>query len=166
MNQNLAQKELNWDNSKKHILFASNPNRIEKNFILTQEAFNLLHQKDLELHYLKDVANEQMPYYYNASDVVILTSLWEGSPNVVKEAMACNRPIVSTDVGDVKKIIKNIEGCYIVNYNADEISKFIQKSLMFMETNGRKNVEYLDEKNISKEIINIYYDLIEENKCN
>lgn len=156
ISQELAQRELGWDSTKKHILFASNPNRPEKNFELAKEAFDVIDNENLELHYLEDIPNKIMPYYFNASDVVLLTSLWEGSPNVIKEAMSCNRPIVSTDVGDVKNIIKNIEGCYIIDYDKYEISKYIQKSLAYKETNGRENISYLDEHNIAKELIKIY----------
>jgi teichuronic acid biosynthesis glycosyltransferase TuaC len=45
--------------------------------------------------------------------VVLLTSLHEGSPNIVKEALACNIPVVSVDVGDVRERIQGIEGCYL-----------------------------------------------------
>jgi glycosyltransferase involved in cell wall biosynthesis len=156
ISQDLAQRKLDWDSRKRHILFASNPNRPEKNFELAKKAFDIIDDENLELHYLEDIPNEIMPYYFNASDVILLTSLWEGSPNVIKEAMSCNRPIVSTNVGDVKNIIKNVEGCYLVDYDKYEVSKYIQKSLAYKETNGRENISYLNENNIAKELIKIY----------
>ncbi len=66
-----------------------------------------------ELHQLRGVPHEEVPTWLNASDVVLLTSLHEGSPNIVKEALACNIPVVSVDVGDVRERIQGIEGCYL-----------------------------------------------------
>ena len=156
MNQTLAQKKLNWDNSKKHILFAGNSSRKVKNFQLAKKSFDLLNNKNMELHTLTDIPNEDMPYYYNATDVVILTSLWEGSPNVIKEAMACNRPIVSVNVGDVEKILNNIEGCYITKHDSQEISQKIKKSLTYNSTKSRNKISYLNEEIIAKKLIKIY----------
>jgi glycosyltransferase involved in cell wall biosynthesis len=55
----------------------------------------------------------QIPLVMNACDVLVLTSDSEGSPTVIKEAMACNLPIVSVDVGDVAELITDTENCYI-----------------------------------------------------
>src|SRR4030095_5746723 len=55
-------------------------------------------------------------------DVVLLTSLHEGSPNVVKEALACNRAVVSVDVGDVRERIEGIEGCYLALPDASDLA--------------------------------------------
>ena len=100
----------------------------------------------------------------NASDVILLTSLWEGSPNVIKEAMACNRPIVSTDVGDVKSIIQDTKGCYISTNNSKDIAKKITLALRFKNTNGRINIDHLKKENIAKKLVNIYSDLLLEKK--
>jgi len=157
ISKKIAQKKLGWDSSKKHILFPSSPKRIEKNFKLANEAFNLLSNIDLELHYLENIPNEDMPFYYNAADVVLMTSLWEGSPNAIKEAMACNRPIVTTKVGDVKKIINQTEGCFISNnYNAKEIAKLLEITLEYKQTKGKEKMIFLNENNIAEQIIDIY----------
>lgn len=108
-----CQNKLNWDKDKIHILFTSNPERQEKNFELARQSIETLNNPMIELHYMKGVNNEETPLYYNGADVVLLTSLWEGSPNAIKEAMACCRPIVSTDVGDVRWLLGDIKGCYI-----------------------------------------------------
>ena len=54
-----------------------------------------------EIHYLRGQPNSDVPIWINASDVLLMTSLHEGSPTIVKEALACNLPVVSVDVGDV-----------------------------------------------------------------
>jgi len=161
ISKDIALKETGWDSSKKHILFTSNPNRVEKNFALAKEAFDYIDDDSLELHYLKDVANDKMPYYYNASDVVILTSFWEGSPNAIKEAMACNIPIVSTRVGDVEELILYTNGCYISNrFDYKEFALIIIRALKFgRRTNGREAIKHLKSEIIAKDIIDIYKDI-------
>jgi len=156
----IALNKLGWDSSKKHILFTSSPKRVEKNFKLAKEAYNLLANKNLELHYLENIPNVDMPFYYNAADVVLLTSLWEGSPNAIKEAMACNRPIVSTDVGDVKQVLTETIGCYITEHNSEKISEKINLALNYSQTKGREQITHLDDILIAKKIIEIYKKII------
>jgi teichuronic acid biosynthesis glycosyltransferase TuaC len=68
---------------------------------------------DAEIHYLRGVPNSEVPVWINASDVMLLTSLHEGSPTIIKEALACNLPVVSVVVGDVRERIQGIKGCYL-----------------------------------------------------
>ncbi len=155
--KDIALKEVGWSETKRHILFTSNPDRVEKNFTLAKRAFEYIDSENLSLHYLKDIPNERVPYYYNASDVVILTSLWEGSPNAIKEAMACNVPIVSTPVGDVEEVISNTKGCYISTYDYREFASDIKKALEFgKKTDGREAIKHLKSEIIAKKIIDIY----------
>ena len=90
-----------------------------------------------------------------------MTSFKEGSPQFIKEAMACNVPIISTDVGDVKDNIKFTEGCFIVGYDpkiiADKIELLIKNN---NKTKGRINIKKFDNKKIAKKILNIYNSII------
>ena len=100
-----------------------------------------------------------MPVYLNAADVLLLTSKWEGSPNILKEAMACNCPIVSTDVGDVKWLLGDLEGHYLSSFDAVDFSKKIKQAFIFgKRTCGRKRIYELglDSENIADRIITIY----------
>jgi glycosyltransferase involved in cell wall biosynthesis len=152
-----AIKKLNFNPQKKHILFAANPSRQEKNYNLTKEAIKLLQNNDLEVHFLENISNEDTIWYYCASDVVILSSTREGSPNVIKEAMACNRPIVATDVGDIKEIFGGIEGCYISDFEATDLAEKIKSALLFKgQTKGREQIEYLRSELIAKKLYGIY----------
>lgn len=147
-----------WDKNKRHVLFAANPNRYEKNYKLAQNAFELINDSSIELHSLINIKNEHMPFYINASDVVLLTSLWEGSPNVIKESMACNRPIVSTNVGDIKYMIKKIDGCYVTSFNEENIKQKIILALEFSEVQGINRIKQLelDSNSIAKKLIAHY----------
>lgn len=160
----IALQKTGWNPDNKHILFAANPSRPEKNFNLAEEAFGLIKQKSkkVELHVLKDVSHEQIPLFMNASDCILLTSLWEGSPNVIKEAMSCSRPIVSSKVGDVEELLKNTSLSYVVNYKADAIASSIFEILSADSkiTNGRENISHLSEKKIADRLIKEYQQVI------
>lgn len=161
-----CQNKLGWDINQKHILFAASPKRKEKNFSLAQDAFNLIKDTKCQLHYLDNVPNSDMPIYLNAADVVLLTSLWEGSPNVIKEAMACNRPIVSTDVGDVKHLFGSLSGCYITSYDVKECASLISKALKHNRTDGLQRIVGLDidDDSIAQELLKVYESDIAKHK--
>lgn len=146
-----------WNPSKKHVLFAANPKRKEKNYELANKAFKEMNNDQVELHALVDISNDLMPAYFNAADVIILTSLWEGSPNVIKEAMACNCKIVAVNVGDIKKVISDTEGCFVTDFNATNFSQKLQQALALKhKTNGREKITYLDSSLIANQLITIY----------
>jgi len=157
-----CKKALNWDCKKKQILFASNPNRYEKNFSLAKKAFSFIDDINYELKVLEDISNDQIPLHFNAADVILLTSLWEGSPNVIKEAMACNRPILSTDVGDVSILLSNVDGCDIINSDVEDIARKIRHSILnYQMSNGREKLKSLklDSKNVAFKIIKLYKEI-------
>jgi teichuronic acid biosynthesis glycosyltransferase TuaC len=112
------------------------------------------------------IEHELLKYYYNAADLLLLTSYHEGSPNVIKEAMACNCPIVSTDVGDVRWVIGDIKGCYLTSFDVVDVSEKILMALEYSAVNGSTNgrdriIELgLDSASVAKKIINIYEQLI------
>ena len=158
--RSLAIKELDWQSSRKHILFAANPIRKEKNYQLAAKAVKLLSNIKIELHHLDNVPGERMVYYYNAADVILLTSLWEGSPNVIKEAMACNRPIVSTDVGDVSELFMGARGCYTCGFSPADIAGKIEMALGSEHSDARTKISYLSAENIARRILDVYQTLI------
>ncbi|MBW6480703.1 MAG: glycosyltransferase, partial [Bacteroidales bacterium] len=110
-----ALAKLEWEHDKKHILFPANKEREVKNFGLAEKSVKMLDDPDVHIHSLENVPNCRMPLYYNAADVVLMTSHWEGSPNAIKEAMACNAPIVATDVGDIKSNLEGVDNCHVTD---------------------------------------------------
>jgi teichuronic acid biosynthesis glycosyltransferase TuaC len=151
-----CQEQLGWNNTKINVLFAANPERLEKNYKLAKEAISTIDDTNIVVHFLKGVPNTDMPLYYNAADVVLLTSLWEGSPNVIKEAMACNRPIVATNVGDIAEVTTGTKGCFICKFNKNDLSKKINLALDFNATTGRSNIENLNDNRVANLIVSMY----------
>jgi len=154
-----AQHDIGFDSSKKTILFISNPERKKKNYPLAIEAIKLLKRTDVELKPIFNIRNEDISRYLNAADLLLLTSKREGSPNVIKEAMACNVPIVSTDVGDVKINLEGVDNCFVCKDSALEIALKIEVVLNTdRQTNGRDKIRTLglDSDSIAKKIVSIY----------
>ncbi len=154
--------KLGWNLKKKHILFASDPEREEKNYHLTMLAVEHLEGYDIEVHTMVNIPNHDTPIWYNAADFTILTSLWEGSPNSVKESMACNSPVVATDVGDIKWLFGDEEGYFLTSFDENDCARQIENAIRFSEkqvkTNGRQRIIDLGltSSSIAESIFDVY----------
>lgn len=138
-----------------------------KNIQLLEKAYGLLDStENIELHALQNIPHQDIPKYMNASDVVILTSLWEGSPNVIKEAMACNRPVVATAVGDIAWLFGDEPGHFLTSFDYEDVSNKLNMALEFAEkvgqTNGRKRIIELglDSESVAKRIAQVYQEIL------
>ncbi len=157
IDQYTSRRKLKINKEEQIILFVSDPKRKEKNFILAKNAVSLINSNRVKLKVVYNIPQYQLNWYYNSANILLLTSFYEGSPNVIKEAMACNCPIVSTDVGDVKEVIGKTEGCYITSFDPKDVAEKIKMALDFgKRTNGRNHIKHLEINNIAKKIINVY----------
>ena len=160
LDRQTARVKLKMDQEKKYILFSSGFDRPVKNPDL---AFNALKKfrENYELIEMKNKSREEVNLLINASDVLLLTSFSEGSPQVIKEAMACNCPIVATDVGDISEVISDTKGCYITSFDPADIADKIQLALNYgKRTDGREKIRHFDSKIIAKKVFDIYIMLI------
>jgi len=162
--QAVARKRLGYPADKKLVLFPSSPKRTEKRFDVFQRAIQLL-QKDNHDIVPVILSNNGRPYseiplIMNACDVLVLTSDSEGSPTVIKEAMACNLPIVSVDVGDVAEVIKDANNCYICKQDPIDIAERIRLVLNNGgRTTGRDNIKHLSSKKTIKKLTGLYREM-------
>jgi teichuronic acid biosynthesis glycosyltransferase TuaC len=150
-------------NGIKNILFVGDINRPEKNYSLAREALEKLNDAAVNFRIVKEVDPEEMVYYYNAADLLILTSRWEGSPNVVKEAMACNLPIVATGVGDIPELIDDVRGCYLTSADPADMAAKIRMALdLHSRTEGRSKIVKmgLDSVLVARKLAALYNDII------
>ncbi len=163
MDRSYCRAKLAWSPDKRIVLFAANPARPEKNYTLADQAIKALNSEDIELKVVHGIKHEDMPIYLNAVDVLLLTSLWEGSPNVIKEAMACNTPIVSVDVGDVRWLLEGVDGCY--HASKEPVALSAQLNQIFQnirESRGRERLIELglDAESVAKRIVGLYKEII------
>jgi glycosyltransferase involved in cell wall biosynthesis len=149
-------------------MFSSSFDNAVKNFPLAKRALELSGEKVVLIELGKKYTREELAVFYNASDVFLMTSFHEGSPQTIKEAMACNCPIVSTDVGDVRWLIGETNGCYISDYEPENVAANIRMALNFSEetgrTSGRERIMELglDNGTVAKKILDIYKKVIEK----
>ena len=161
--QTECQKKLGWDSSKKHVLFPARVEDTRKNWPLANAAVQM-QNSDIELHPFKNTPNDETPIWYNAADAVVLPSFYEGSANALKEAMACNRPVVTTDMGDCRERIEGCEGCYVANtYEVEEFAELLGKALEFGgKTKGRERLvaDGIADYQIAERLITIYKNIL------
>ena len=149
----------------KIILFAAEPYRKSKNFNLANFAVNKINGN---LKVVYNVSNEKIVKEMLLADVLLLTSLWEGSPNIVKEAMVCNCPIVATDVGNVRWLFGNEPGYFITSFDPEDVVDKIKQALEFSEKHGRTNgrqriIELgLDSETVANKIIGVYEEVLQK----
>lgn len=155
-----AQTRLGLQPNKKYVLFAGAFDNIVKNAPLASEVVQSLNSSIVQLLELKGYTREKVNLLFCAVDALLLTSVNEGSPQVVKEAMACGCPIVSVDVGDVKERLEGLEGCFVAqSREPQELAELLQKALSFEgRTEGRERLvaDGLDNKSIARRIVEIY----------
>jgi glycosyltransferase involved in cell wall biosynthesis len=157
ISKDTAQCKVGFSTQNINILFLADSSRTEKNVTLARSAVKLLNNPNVILHEIYPIPQNLVPYYLNAADVLVLSSIYEGSVNIVKEAMACCTPIVSTDVGDVKENIISTKGCYIASHDPSDFSDKISQAIQFnSKTNGRDNIQHLNSSEIARRLVNIY----------
>ena len=164
LNKSESRKNLNLPQDKKLILFAASRKHPRKRYGLATKAISILKQKsNCELIVCENENPDKVPFYMNAADCLILTSTHEGSPNVIKEALACNLPVVSVEVGDVKERKGNLKHFEICDSTPEEIAKALYRVLSNEnEINNRESVLHLDENIITTKLIAIYHKAIKK----
>jgi glycosyltransferase involved in cell wall biosynthesis len=156
-----AKVKMNLPSDKINILFGGNFLNLRKNVKLANEALALLQRNDINLIELKGFSREEVNTLLCACDLMLLPTKSEGSPQIVKEAMACNCPIVVTDVADIAQILNKVEGTYLTSFAPEDVAEKIRQAIAFgKRTNGRENIQRFDNKKIVKEILALYNKII------
>ncbi len=164
-----ARKTLGIDDDAKVVLFAGAFANAVKDAPLAQEAVSFASNlsplaSNLTLQELRGFSRAEVNCWMCAANCLLLTSKTEGSPQVIKEAMACGCPIVSVDVGDVAERVSGVEGCYVVRTREPkDIAEALQQAITFEgKTNGRERIQEmgLSNEQVAKRLMDIYGTLL------
>jgi teichuronic acid biosynthesis glycosyltransferase TuaC len=162
-----ARRHLGLSPDRRLVLFVGSPTSSRKRYDLARQAVDIV-QRSLpaELVLGWAVPHDQIPYFMNACDALVFTSRQEGSPNVVKEALACNLPVVSVAIGDVPERLRDLAGCEVC---ADDEPQTIAAALVRAlrrgeRTASRERVRDLDEHVITARVIGVYRSVLAQTR--
>lgn len=154
-----ARESLGWARDDLVVLFASDPSRPSKRPELAQaacaETARRLGRVKFEIAH--GLPPEVMPDLMNASDCLLHTSASEGSPNVVKEALACNLPVVATPAGDIRELLAGVVDSYVCAPQVGDLADALVRCLdPPRRSNGRERTETLDDRRIAERVVAMY----------
>jgi glycosyltransferase involved in cell wall biosynthesis len=155
----VARKTVGWPSGIPIALFVSvDPSHHVKRLPLARAAVDLARRElAIELRVISGESADRMPWYMNAADVLLLTSSHEGSPNVVKEALACNLPVVSVDVGDVRERLAGVVPGGVVDATPEALAMALRAvGARPVRSNGRDAVADLAEPKLIDRVIDVY----------
>ncbi len=159
-----ARKRLGLSLTDRIILFNVGKSPLVKRLDLAEQALKFVKSHFPNTCLVKLYGNidpDDMPFYYNAADCLLLTSDHEGSPNVVKEAVSCNCPVVSLDVGDVRERLAGVWPSKIVTRDPVEIGRAIIKIFKLnRRSNGHNKTREISLDRISTKTVSIYRSML------
>ncbi|WP_158059710.1 glycosyltransferase [Halorussus halophilus] len=149
-----ARERVGWSDEEYSVLFPYDTDRPEKDY---ERAKKVVTQSgpDAELRTISGVEYEEMPYYMNAADALIVTSERESGPMVVKEAAACNVPVVSTDVGFVRETIEGVEGSAVCTTD-EELVAGLETAFDAERSDGRDSIPCLSVNAMGDRLAGLY----------
>ena len=159
LDQNTAIDMVGWNPDPRHVLFPYDPSRSVKNFSLAERVVGQVREEvnvPVELYPVYGVPHEEIPNYMNAADALLLTSQREGFPNSVKEALACNLPVVATDVGGLRNRLSDVSNSY-VGTNEQELIELLSSVIKSgQRSDGRDHVTDLGLDQMAEDILSVY----------
>ncbi|MCH7659225.1 MAG: glycosyltransferase [Euryarchaeota archaeon] len=155
MDRKKAREYLGWESEKPIVLFPYDRERAVKNYPLAERVIERL-SVDAELRTVSGLAYEEMPYVMNASDALLVTSQRESGPMVIKEAAACNLPVVSTDVGFARDILQGVSNCSIGRSTTDLVRALDSALKDGQRADGRAVIDELGLDEMGEQILTLY----------
>lgn len=160
-----ARAALGFEEGKKYILFGGAFSNLRKNYPLLHEALALTGRNDVEVLEINGLSRAEVTLRMCACDLFALPTKSEGSPQALKEAMACGCPVLATDVADIKHLLGDLPGHYLCTFNPEEVALRLNEALSFgSRTEGRIRIIELGLTNdlVAKSLIDIYKQVFSE----
>jgi glycosyltransferase involved in cell wall biosynthesis len=154
-----ARRALGLDLGKKFVLFAYKHDELRKRYDLVQAAVARARDQvpALEILHVCRVPQEQMPLYMNAADLMVMASTVEGSPNAVKEALACNLPVVTVEVGDTAELIDQTEGNHLVPREVKSIAAgIVEVCRRGTRARSRERMAQFSIERVAERVLEVY----------
>jgi glycosyltransferase involved in cell wall biosynthesis len=161
--QEAARRRLNLSGNERLVLFVGNPELARKRYGLAQEVVALVNRTiPTRLIVGWEMPHDRIAAHMNACDALLCTSMQEGSPNAVKEALACNLPVVSVPVGDVPLRLSGVAGCELCSDDrAETLAAALSRVLQQGERiDGRSAVKDLDERLLTQQLVDVYRSIL------
>lgn len=162
-----ARQKLGWTGDHPIAIINAARDPENKGLPLALEAFEFVKIAipNSELKIIQGIQPDDMPLCYRAADVLISASRQEGSPNVIKEALACNLPVVSSPVGDARIRLKGVFPSEVVPRESHLMGIALINILKLRKrSNGREHVLELGVENIARQVNDVYYTVMVD-KC-
>jgi teichuronic acid biosynthesis glycosyltransferase TuaC len=154
-----ARKRLGWNTDAPIVIIDAARDPICKGLDLAQQAIELVREKIpyAQLKILNHVPPEEMPFHCSAADLLLCASRREGSPNIVKESLACNLPVVSTPVGDVPDRLQGVTPSRVVARNPESMARAMIEILQERKrSNGREQMRDLTLEIAARKVVEVY----------
>jgi teichuronic acid biosynthesis glycosyltransferase TuaC len=159
IDRSAARQKLGWEPAARIAFFAADPDVVRKRYFLADAAVAIARQAlpDIKLVAARGVSPDRIPLFMNAADCLLLTSSIEGSPNVVKEALMCNLPVVATSVGDVNELLEGVAPAYVCHADETMLAQALVECLRTpRRSNGRDASRRLDSRVVARSLIELY----------
>ena len=164
--QDLARAQLGWSKNEKVVLFNATTEPVHKGLPLAYAAVRHAESLCGPIRFVVlngTLAAEGVCLRMNAADCLLLASKSEGSPNIVKEALACNLPVVSLDVGDVRDLLAGVTFSSVVPRSVARMGEALAAVMRAPgRSNGRQAVANLSVEVICERIISVYQQSISD----
>ena len=154
-----TRSELGWEVEGVYFLFGNNPRIPRKDYPLAEAAVARLRARGIpaRLVVANGLPQATVAQHLNAANALLLTLLHEGSPNIVKEAMACGVPVVATAAGDTRELIGRTAGCAVCLRDPDALADGLERALHSpVPTTGREDIAHLERSVVAREVITVY----------